>query len=253
MPLSTIPRGLCLPACSKSAPTPPWNAQPERSDQVTGRATQHQVLVPNPVPATTWYPASFGDIDADGDPDVVFGGSIFEPPVLLNDGRGNFQPTPGWIHGDWRLGIETMTFADLDNDGDEDAFADTIVFIQGFNGAVFFNRHRQVWGPLTAPRGTIYQLDVNGRRNTTFALALSGSLLQRPWSLGALGQWNLDPTTMVTLGVVTVGTDGQAAVRMTIPSAPYLVGRTFYYQGVDLGTVAPRLVHSTNWWRVRVQ
>ncbi len=212
-----------------------------------------QVLVPNPVPATAYYPAAFGDIDADGDPDLVFAGSIFEPSVLLNDGRGNFRDAPGWIHGDWRRGVETTTFADLDGDGDEDAFATPVVFIQGYNGAVFFNQHRQVWGPLTAARGSTYTLDVRGRRNASFVVALSGARLQQPWSLGALGQWHLDPATMVTLGTVSVGSEGQGAVRIPIPNAPHLVGRSVYTQGLDLGTAAPRLEHTTNWWSVRVQ
>ena len=212
-----------------------------------------QVLVPNPVPATAYYPAAFGDIDADGDPDLVFAGTILEPSVLLNDGRGNFRDAPGWIHGDWRRGVETMTFADLDGDGDEDAFATPVVFLQGYNGAVFFNQHRQVWGPLTVARGSTYTLDVRGRRNASFVVALSGARLQPPWSLGALGQWHLDPATMVTLGTVTVGSEGQGAVRIPIPNAPHLVGRSVYTQGLDLGTGAPRLEHTTNWWSVRVQ
>ncbi len=211
-----------------------------------------QTLVPTPVPATAYYPAAFGHIDVDGDLDLVFAGTIFEPTVLLNDGRGTFREAPGWIHGDWRRGIETMTFADLDGDGDDDAFADSI-FLVAQAGAVFFNQHRQVWGALTVPRGATYTLDVRGRRRATFALGLSGALLPQPFSLGSLGTWHIDLASMVSLGAVTVGLQGQGSVGIPIPNTPQLAGRSFYVQGFDLGTSTPRLEHATNWWGVRVQ
>ncbi len=206
---------------------------------------------PFPPTSPVWglYPANVGDIDADGDPDIVFSGTIYEPLVLLNDGRGNFREAPGWIHGDWKLGIGRLTFADLDVDGDQDAYATHVSWIQA---AIFFNLHRQVWGPLHAARGTTYLLDVRGRRRATLAVALSGAILPQPVSLGALGRWHLDPA-MVTLGIVTVGLEGQGALAIPVPNAPNLAGRSFYVQGIDLGTTTPRLEHATNWWGVRIQ
>jgi hypothetical protein len=220
---------------------------------INERGGLREVFVPTPIPATAYYPAGIGDVNADGYPDLVFGGSIYEPSILLNDGRGNFREATGWLRGDWRRGIETMTFADLDGDGDEDAFADSIVFIFGFNAAVFFNQHRQLWGAQTVARGGTYTLDVSGRRGATLLLAMSTAKLQFPWSLGALGNWHLDPMTTVTLGGVTVDVEGQARLNFPIPNQPYLAGRNLYFQGFDLGTRVPRLEHATNWWGVRIQ
>jgi hypothetical protein len=211
-----------------------------------------QVLVRNPDPTTSEAPASIGDVNADGYPDVIFAGTVNEPSVLLNDGRGNLVLSPGWIHGEWRRGIWHFTFADLDGDGDEDAFAGALPIIFGYNGDVFFNRHRQLWGPPDAPRGTLYPLQATGRRNTSFVVALSTARLATPWSLGALGAWHLDPATTTLLGVTTVDGNGMSTLPLLIPNRA-VVGRSLFVQGFDLGTSLPRLERATNFWQFTVR
>ncbi len=207
-----------------------------------------QLPFPNDNPAFAYGPTSVGDIDADGDLDVVI-----REFVLLNDGRGNFTETPGWIHGVWTQGLDRMAFADLDGDGDQDAFVRPSPPISAFNGAVFYNRHRQVWGPTTVARGTTYMVEVTGRPWTTFALAAHGAVMVTPWSLGPLGTWWLDPGSMVVLPPVRCGSLGTATLPIPIPNVPSLAGKTLFLQGMDLGDTVPRLVHATGYWAVRVQ
>jgi hypothetical protein len=211
------------------------------------------VTIPDSNPLWAGYPAAMGDIDADGDPDLFFTGTIAEVAVLLNDGRGNFRHSPGWLRGPWTRGIENLAFADVDGDGDEDAWATPIFLVGWPRGGVLFNMHRQVWGPLTAARGSTYPLEVRGRIGATFALAASAARLTTPWSLGALGRWHLEPTSTLWLGSVTTDVVGRANLPITVPSAPYFSGRSVYTQGVDFGTPAWPAPHFSAWWETRIQ
>lgn len=65
----------------------------------------------------------FNDIDSDGDLDLFISGSIigdsdFIHYLFINDGFGNFDAVESPISG--RIG--NLTFADVDNDGDDDIF-----------------------------------------------------------------------------------------------------------------------------------
>jgi hypothetical protein len=57
-----------------------------------------------------------GDLDLDGDADLVFPGAAF---VYLNDGAGNFTRGPEFTLNDVD-DARSVAFADIDNDGDED-------------------------------------------------------------------------------------------------------------------------------------
>ena len=211
-----------------------------------------QIPFPSNNQLYAYGPVSIGDIDADGDQDVVIAGTIFKPFVLLNDGRASFTEAPGWIHGTWQQGIYRFAFADVDGDGDQDAYAQPIPFITAFNGAVFYNLHRQVWGLPTVARGGTYLVEVTGRPQTTFALAAHGAILINPLSLGPLGTWWLDAGTLVALPPVRCDVLGAATLSIPIPNVPSLAGKTLVLQGMDLGTSAPRLVHATGYWSVRI-
>ena len=211
-----------------------------------------QVPFPSNNQLYAYGPVSIGDIDADGDQDVIIAGTIFKPFVLLNDGQGRFTESPGWVHGTWQQGIYRFAFADLDGDGDQDAFAQPIPLITAFHGAVFYNRHRQVWGLPSVARGSTYLVEVTGRPFTTFALAAHGAILANPLSLGPFGTWWLDPGTLVALPPVRCDVLGAATLPIPIPNVPSLAGKTLVLQGMDVGTSTPRLVHATGYWSVRI-
>ncbi|MEM7200812.1 MAG: VCBS repeat-containing protein [Planctomycetota bacterium] len=63
-----------------------------------------------------WNFLAAGDVDLDGDVDLIFQGSLGEFRVQLNDGTGRFQPSPrGTLE---RFGASTLV--DMDGDGDLD-------------------------------------------------------------------------------------------------------------------------------------
>ncbi|MEZ5965387.1 MAG: VCBS repeat-containing protein [Planctomycetota bacterium] len=215
-------------------------------------------LLPFPPIKPLWveYSAAVGDVNVDGFPDIVFSGAGPEPSVLLNDGHGGFVDSPGWIHGAWRsnLSIDRLAFADLDGDGDEDAFANGIGLFgpPPSTGAVLFNLHRQVWGLPSAPRGGTYRVEVCGRVGTVFAVGLSAQRATIPISLGAPGLWHLDPSSTTMLGTLAMDVVGKGELPLRIPNLAFLAGRTFYVQGIDFGD-GSRPLHATGWWPFEVQ
>lgn len=71
----------------------------------------------------TWD-AAFGDVDADGDLDLI-SGNQFASALLLNDGNGGFTESAGLPPG--LGGVRAVVLEDLDADGDLDLFAGTQV------------------------------------------------------------------------------------------------------------------------------
>ncbi len=70
---------------------------------------------------TEGYMGAFGDLDNDGDLDIVFAG---DDECYLNDGSGNFSAGPA-VPSTGISDPRAISFADIDNDGDLDfAFAD---------------------------------------------------------------------------------------------------------------------------------
>jgi hypothetical protein len=66
--------------------------------------------------ATNHYMGGFADLDNDGDFDLAFPGRNY---VYLNDGSGNFSPSPAFAMGTVN-DPRCVAFADIDNDGDLD-------------------------------------------------------------------------------------------------------------------------------------
>lgn len=221
------------------------------------RGTLTQVPFPTHNPLWDEARAAVGDVNVDGYPDIVFSysGPGSDPTIFLNDRHGHFVDTPGWFHGDWHVGLDWMAFADVDGDGDEDLYAAGLwapPFYPPGRGAVLFNLWRQVWGLPVAQLASTYRLEVCGRPGTVFAVALAALRNGTPVHVGPLGLWHLDPASSVWLGTVAMGVGGRTSLPISIPNLPFLRGKTFYSQAVDLGD-GTHPEHATGWWPVTVQ
>jgi hypothetical protein len=74
--------------------------------------------------------ASFGDVDSDGDVDLLLGSSLAPTVVTLNDGRGHFNATSAVLGASAAISTAPV-FVDVDGDGDIDVRVPAAGFING--------------------------------------------------------------------------------------------------------------------------
>lgn len=85
-----------------------------------------------PAMSLNGFSAGVGDLDDDGDMDIVFtdsGPQTFKPPggkarLCINDGTAHFTDQPTWINASDKIGAQNAKIVDLDNDFDLDVIVD---------------------------------------------------------------------------------------------------------------------------------
>ena len=78
------------------------------------------------------FSAGVGDLDDDGDMDIVFtdaGPQSFQAPggkarLMINDGNGYFTEQPTWLNASNKIGAQNAKIFDIDNDFDLDVIVD---------------------------------------------------------------------------------------------------------------------------------
>ena len=78
------------------------------------------------------FSAGVGDLDDDGDMDIVFtdaGPQSFQAPggqarLCINDGTGHFTEQPTWLNASNKIGAQNAKIVDIDNDFDLDVIVD---------------------------------------------------------------------------------------------------------------------------------
>ncbi len=178
---------------------------------------------------------ALGDLDEDGDLDLVFGQGRALNEVYLNDGTGQFMLSP-------RLprdidNTAAIILSDLDQDGDLDLLATESAL--GSTNRLYFNLLRQVSAPRKAPIGFPYQLtfyaEAGLASSPRMVYSFISTLPLQPRILLPYGAWGLDPAMTIELPPrQTSLPSGQASVTFTIPPMPALAGQTVYSQAFIL-------------------
>ena len=195
-------------------------ATPGVNDVYLNRGGSRFELAPTPPLADATFTAQMGDLDGDGDLDVVTAETIgrrrpMNLVVLINDGGGTLIPAnlP-------RTQRVYFSLGDIDGDLDLDLF---------FGDGWYTNVTRQVARRQVARPGRPLELEIFGPAHGRYVLV--GALELGTLPLGDLGL-RLDPTSMVFAAQGGLSARGEAIESYLVPEDPALVRRSFYWQAV---------------------
>ncbi len=187
---------------------------------------------------------ALGDMDGDGDPDLVFSGGSLNTRFYLNDGTGTFtdataprMPTVFFSY------TQSMALGDVDGDGDSD-----LVLGNTSQNQLYMNLLRHLDSPSTVTIGGNYQLDIYARYSpagsvTATVPLISGAKAQGPTPFGALG---LNPLQMLARPTVVIPQPaGIYSITLPVPNRPSLVGGVRCAQAL-VRTSSPATLRFTN-------
>lgn len=181
-------------------------------------------------PGMANYDADFGDIDGDGDLDLVVVGILTR--IYRNDGAGTFSAANGAVPLDWMFGTYDVDLGDLDGDGDLDAFVSN-------NGD---DPDRLYINGAVAPKGThVFHLLANhGSIDGRTSVTISGQGLADVTSVAIAGV-PLSNLVVVSPQVLTGTTgaapEGLADLSVTTPQATFTFLAAFRYENIPSGTL----------------
>jgi hypothetical protein len=196
-----------------------------------------------PVDSDHTYSVALGDIDGDGDLDLVLGNRQLPGQNCLyrNNGSGVFTDATAA-----RMPIDTdftsvVALGDADGDGD----LDLAVGNRGQNH-VYFNLQHQLDAPLPLRTGQTYTLDAYARYGPIGLVDLAlpyVSLAPASIPLAPFGTIGIDPAQMVALPPVLIPQPaGVGSVSLAVPNQPGLLGLSVYSQALLVPyPYAPRL------------
>ncbi|MEM7202644.1 MAG: VCBS repeat-containing protein [Planctomycetota bacterium] len=199
----------------------------------TGRFADESARLPGHVDDTRAL--SCGDLDGDGDLDLVIGnhGSSAgqQNRVYANDGAGRFTDVTATLLPPSLDATRELACADLDNDGDFD-----VVSGSRYADRIMINLLRQLEAPDVARPGRSYRLEVYARNGPPRLLDLAvvfvgggrASIVLPPW-----GTFGLDPTQAVALPAFLIPQpEGVGSVSLTMPRSSAFIGLPVYSQAL---------------------
>lgn len=187
-----------------------------------------------------------GDIDEDGDLDVVFGNVYLNTPadhLVVNDGNRAFRLGATGLEFPEDSGDTRAVFlADIDFDGDLDLVAidDTPPDTDYPASRVLVNLVRHLRTPDLARLGLPYRLWLDGAlQGGALFLAPLPSHVVTPF-----GRLGLDLNTLVVAGILGPPSQGRrATAELAMPTNPALLGATLWWQGAVVANNAVRLTN----------
>ncbi len=177
-----------------------------------------------------------GDVDCDGDPDLLLVGEIAD--LLFACEQGVFVDATGDLPPSAKS--RRASFADLDRDGDLDLLS---------KSHVFTNRTRQLRAPRLPGLGGALWLEAfaepgTGTWPTVVLPMLAAGLAPAPLPVPGLGSVRIDPNTSVPLPfVATPPGFGTAAVAVPVPVDRSLIGVRVFAQALFLPLEPGRPMH----------
>jgi hypothetical protein len=186
--------------------------------------------------------AAVGDVDLDGDVDIVrASGSFFGRNELLRNEAGTFVSRPELLPDRAPETIH-VSLADVDGDGDLDLFHGTnteSTATDHLEDLLLVNLTRQLAWRAPPRAGKRLELELAGRPFAPYQLNFAPARAVIP--LAGLGTLFLDPATMERGAAGRLDARGRARAGFLVPADIGLIGSTTYWQALLAG---PR--HLTN-------